>query len=131
MSRRPPPRTVGPVGVADFVRYAGASGDFNPLHYDDAIARAAGFRTVFAQGMFSAGVLGAYVADSFGAASVRRFNVRFVDVVWPGDALTCAAIITREYDEAGERHVDVELTCTRQTGELAVRGTATLVVTGT
>ena len=63
------PRTVGPLGVADFVRYAGASGDFNPLHYDEATARAAGFRSVFAQGMFSAGVLGAYVADWFGAAT--------------------------------------------------------------
>ena len=62
---------------------------------------------------------------------MRRFDVRFVDVVWPGDTLTCAATITREYERTGERHVDVELTCTRQTGELAVRGTATFVVTGT
>ena len=48
----PAPRVVGPLSVADFVRYAGASGDFNPLHYDETIARAAGFESVFAQGMF-------------------------------------------------------------------------------
>lgn len=48
----PAPRTIGPLGVADFVRYSGASGDFNPLHYDEARARAAGFDSVFAQGMF-------------------------------------------------------------------------------
>ena len=124
----PAPRVVGPLSVADFVRYAGASGDFNPLHYDETIARAAGFESVFAQGMFSAGVLASFAADWLGAAAVRRFRVRFLDVVWLGDTLTCTATIERSYVHRGERRVDLELTCTRQTGALAVRGAATFVV---
>jgi acyl dehydratase len=126
----PPPRVVGPLSVADFVRYAGAAGDFNPLHYDEAIARAAGFESVFAQGMFSAGVLASFAADWLGADAVRRFQVRFVEVVYPGDTLTCAATVVRCYGDGdgGERRADLVLTCTRQTGALAVRGEATFVV---
>ncbi len=124
----PAPRVVGPLSVADFVRYAGASGDFNPLHYDEMIARAAGFESVFAQGMFSAGVLASFAADWLGADSVRRLQVRFLDVVWPGDTLTCAATVVRSYVHEGEQRADLELICTRQTGAQAVRGVATFVV---
>ena len=125
----PAPRTIGPLGVADFVRYSGASGDFNPLHYDEAHARAAGFDSVFAQGMFSAGLLGSYAADWLGPAALRSFGVRFVDVVWSGDSVTCAATVTRTYVESGEQRVDVELSATRQTGAVAARGSATFALT--
>jgi acyl dehydratase len=123
-----PTRSIGPLGVADFVRYAGASGDFNPLHYDEAHARSAGFASMFAQGMLSAGLLGSYVADWLGPDSVRRFQVRFVGIVWPGDTLTCAATVTRAYEQDGERRVDLDISATRQTGDVAVRGTATFAL---
>jgi acyl dehydratase len=123
-----PARSIGPLGVADFVRYAGASGDFNPLHYDEAHARSAGFASPFAQGMLSAGLLGSYVADWLGPDGVRRFQVRFAGIVWPGDTLTCAATVTRAYEQDGERRVDVDVTATRQTGDVAVRGTATFAL---
>ena len=124
-----PPRSIGPLGVADFVRYAGASGDFNPLHYDEAHARSSGFPSPFAQGMLSAGLLGSYVADWLGPDGVRRFQVRFVGIVWPGDTLTCSATVTRAYEQDGEARVDVAITATRQTGDVAVRGTATFALT--
>jgi acyl dehydratase len=123
-----PPRSIGPLGVTDFVRYAGASGDFNPLHYDEAHARSAGFASTFAQGMLSAGLLGSYVADWLGPDGVRRFQVRFVGIVWHGDTLTCAATVTRAYELDGERRVDLDVTATRQTGDVAVRGTATFAL---
>lgn len=122
------PWTVGPVDVRDFVRYAGASGDFNPLHYDAEHAREAGFPSVFAQGMFDAGVLAGFAATWLGAAGVRRFHVRFVAVVWPGDTLTCTGAVTGRREEAGEALVDVELACATQTGEVVVRGSATFAL---
>jgi acyl dehydratase len=128
MTGAPEPRTIGPVGLADFVRYAGASGDFNPLHYDAAHAHAAGFGSVFAQGMFTAGLLGSYAADWFGPAALRRLHVRFVSVVWPGDLLTCAATVAGEHEDGGERRVELTLTCTRQTGDVAVEGSATFAL---
>jgi acyl dehydratase len=128
MISEPEPRTIGPIGVADFVRYAGASGDFNPLHYDPTQARAAGFESVFAQGMFTAGVLGSYAGDCLGPEALRALQVRFVSVVWPGDVLTCSATVVREYDEGDERRVELALRSVRQTGDVAVEGTATFAI---
>jgi acyl dehydratase len=122
------PRTIGPLSVADFVRYAGAAGDFNPLHYDDAHARVNGFDGVFAQGMFSAGLLGSFAADWIGPDALRRLRVRFVEVVWPAESLTCTATVERVYDEAGERRVDVALSAARPGGAIAVSGTATFAL---
>ena len=62
-----PPYTTPPVTRTDFVRYQGASGDVNPAHHDDEFARAAGFPSAFAPGMYAAGVLGTYLTDSLGA----------------------------------------------------------------
>ena len=73
----------------DFVRYAGASGDFVPLHYDQTFVEAAGIPTVFAQGMFTAGLLSKALTDYVGIGQVRRFKVRFATRVWPGDVVTC------------------------------------------
>lgn len=80
-------RTVGPISRTDFVRFAGAGGDFNPVHHDDEYARAHGFPQVFAMGMFTAGLLGRFVSDAFGIQAVERLSVRFLAPAWPGDML--------------------------------------------
>jgi acyl dehydratase len=118
------PRTFGPITRTDIVRYAGASGDFNPIHHDQGFAESAGFPTVFSIGMFQAGLLATYAADWLGAEHVRRFTVRFKEQVWPDDVLTCTGTVTAVRD--GE--VDVELTCSRQTGGVAIAGSATFSV---
>ncbi|MEV0810447.1 MaoC/PaaZ C-terminal domain-containing protein [Micromonospora sp. NPDC050200] len=124
----PAPWTVGPVTRTDFVRYQGASGDMNPIHHDEEFARAAGFPTPFSVGMWQAGLLGTYATDWLGAENVRGFRIRFLEQVWPGDTLTCHGEVLREYEQDGERRVDVELTCRRQTGGTAVTVWSTFVV---
>ena len=80
----------GPLERVDIVRYAGASGDFNPIHTDEGYARATGAPTVFAMGMLPAGYLAHAVADWFGGSqNLRRFKVRFTTRVWPGDEIAC------------------------------------------
>jgi acyl dehydratase len=122
------PREFGPLSRTDFVRYQGASGDFNPIHHDEEYAKGAGFPTVFSVGMLQAGILGAYATDWLGATNVRRFGFQFREQVWPGDTLTCAGEVTKRYEEDGERKVDLELLCTRQDGGTAIKGWATFVV---
>jgi acyl dehydratase len=78
---------------ADLVRYAGASGDFNPMHYDRDLAQSGGFRTNFAQGMLTAGIAAAAIGDRFGAAALRAFGVRFVSQLWCGDTPQLAAVV--------------------------------------
>lgn len=77
----------GPMSLTDIVRYAGASGDFTPLHHDPAVAAEFGLDRVFAMGMMPAGLAGHYVADWVGLSRVRRIGVRFRDKTWQGDTL--------------------------------------------
>lgn len=80
----------GPISRADIVRYAGASGDFNPIHTDEGYARRSGAPTVFAMGMLPAGYLATAVSGWFGGPqNVRRYKVRFTTRVWPGDEIAC------------------------------------------
>jgi acyl dehydratase len=117
---------VGPITRTDIVRYAGASGDFNPIHHDEEFAREAGMPSVFSIGMHSAGLLGQYVARWVGLGNVRRFGVRFTGQVWPGDVLTLAGRVERVEEAGDERLAHLELSATRQTGDVVVKGTATV-----
>ena len=84
----------GPIGRADIARYAGASGDFNPLHIDEDYARATGAPMVFAMGMLPAGYLAHALSDWFGGPQhLRRYKVRFTTRVWPGDELVCTGTV--------------------------------------
>jgi acyl dehydratase len=123
-----PPREFGPLTRQMFVRYAGASGDLNPMHYDDELARSAGHRSVFAQGMFSAALLAGFATDWLGAGNVRRFGVRFREQVWPGDLLTCSGKVTAVAAEPNADRVSVELTATGPAGGVAISGTAEFLI---
>jgi acyl dehydratase len=124
----PAPFTDDPLTRTDFVRYQGASGDMNPIHHDEEFARKSGFPTVFAVGMLQAGILASYATDWLGGANVRRFKVQFREQAWPGDVLTYAGRVAGKREENGERLVDVDLSATRQTGGVHLKGWATFVV---
>jgi acyl dehydratase len=113
-----------------FVKYAGASGDFNPMHHDDTIAAQVGNPSVFGHGMLTMGLAARVVKDWFGPEAIRRFQVRFAKQVWPGDVLTCTATVTGKREEAGEQLVDLDVTVENQNGDKAVTGSATAAVSG-
>lgn len=118
-------REFGPLTKQMFVRYSGASGDLNPMHYDDDLARAAGHPSVFSQGMHQSALLATFATDWLGARNLRRFGVRFREQVWPGDVLTCTGEVTGMTPTGGSAYlVTVALTCTRQTGGIAISGSA-------
>ncbi|MGH9049883.1 MAG: MaoC/PaaZ C-terminal domain-containing protein [Acidimicrobiia bacterium] len=122
------PLVVGPLTRTDFVRYQGASGDFNPIHHDEEYAKSAGFPTVFSVGMLQAGILATFATDWLGADNVRTYGFQFREQVWPGDTLTCQGSVTKRYEADGERRVDLELACTRQDGGTAIKAWATFAV---
>lgn len=89
----------GPLQQADIVRYAGASGDFNPIHIDEDYVRRTGAPTVFAMGMLPAGYLAHAASDWFGGPQhLKRFKVRFTTRVWPGDEIVCVGRVTEVND---------------------------------
>jgi 3-hydroxybutyryl-CoA dehydratase len=117
---------VGPITRTDIVRFAGAGGDFNPLHHDEEYARAAGFPTVFAMGQFQAGLLSRLAADWLGLENVRSYKVRFKAKVWPGDVLVLRG---REVSRS-DGLVSCELEAVREDGdEVAVQAWVTAEVT--
>ncbi|WP_068268812.1 MaoC/PaaZ C-terminal domain-containing protein [Aldersonia kunmingensis] len=122
---QPSPATFGPLTRTDFVRYQGASGDMNPIHHDETVARAAGYEAPLAVGMLSAGLLATYATDWLGAESVRRFRTRFKRQLWPGDTLTCTGKVLQNYVADGEPRVDVTLIGTNQHGDVALQAWAT------
>jgi acyl dehydratase len=125
MSAPPPPAySYGPLTLTDFVRYAGAAGDFNRLHHDDAYARSAGLPGVMAHGMLSAGLLASFVTRWFGPGSVRRFKVRFREKVFPGDTLTAEGKVAGTVDGG----YALELALKRDDGTAVVVGTAEVVI---
>jgi acyl dehydratase len=109
----------------DLVMYAGASGDFNPMHTDEVKAKEAGQPSVFGHGMFSAGFLAKAVTDYVGAGNLRAYKVRFVRQTWPGEVLTTRVGVTAKRKENGENLVDLECALSSQDGEVKVSGQAT------
>lgn len=119
-----PADTIGPLSRTDFVRYAGAGGDFNPIHHDEQMATGAGLPSVFGMGMLHAGVLGNRLARWVGPDNIRSFGVRFTGQVWPADELTLTGVV----DEAADGLARLSLKVTRQTGDVVLTAKATATV---
>jgi acyl dehydratase len=109
----------------DLVMYAGASGDFNPMHHDEVKAKAAGLPSVFGHGMFSAGFLGKAITDYVGIGNLRRYKVRFVKQTWPGEEFVKRVTVKAKRKDDGENLVDLDCALTNADGEVKVEGEAT------
>lgn len=116
--------TVEDVGRADFVKYAGASGDFNPIHYNEPHAKQASYDSVFGQGMFTAGVASRSVREALGLQYLDEYQTRFNAQVWPGDTLSTTVEITAASETDEGTRVEADVTVINQDGEKVVTGSA-------
>ena len=112
----------------DLVQYAGASGDFNPMHTDEVAAKEAGLQSVFGHGMFSAGLLATALTNWVGVGNVKRYNVRFVKQAWPGEEFSTSIKVKAKRVEGEQRLIDLDLTLENSKGEVKVAGEATAIV---
>jgi acyl dehydratase len=107
------------------VQYAGASGDYNPVHTDEVFAtKVAGYPTVFAHGMLTMGLTAKMLTNWVGDGRLTSYGVRFVKQVWPGDTLTAGARVEALREENGEHFVDLAISTRNQDGDEVVRGQA-------
>jgi acyl dehydratase len=109
----------------DLVKYAGASGDFNPMHHDEVLAKAAGQPSVFGHGMFSMGLLGSALTDYVGIGNLTRYRVRFARQTWPDEVLSSKIVVTGTRQDEGKNLVDFAVTLSNSDGEEKVVGEAT------
>ncbi|HEY3586789.1 MAG TPA: MaoC family dehydratase [Myxococcaceae bacterium] len=119
-----PALTKTPVDRVQLARYAGASGDFNPVHVDETYAKSLGMPSVYAPGMLIMGFLGQLVSDWARGAQLRRYSVKFSKIVWPGDTVVCKGRVTERWGEEGRYYAELDLWAENQKGELVLRGGA-------
>ncbi len=103
------------------VQYAGASGDYNPLHTDEVFTvEVAKYPSVFAHGMLTMGMTGRMLTNYVGDGRLTKYGVRFTSQVWPGDTLNSTATV--ESVEDGIVNLNVETT--NQDGTTVLSGYA-------
>lgn len=119
-------RVVENLSRTQIVQYAGASGDYNPLHSDEVYTtQVAGYPSVFAHGMLTMGLTSKMLTNYVGPGRLKKFGVRFTNQVWPGDTLDATATVEAIRDEDGGKVVDLKLSTTNQDGKEVVSGSAT------
>ncbi|MFP6836645.1 MAG: MaoC/PaaZ C-terminal domain-containing protein [Pseudomonadales bacterium] len=103
------------------VQYAGASGDYNPLHSDEVFTtQMAGYPSVFAHGMLTMGMTGRMITNYVGDGRLNKYGVRFTNQVWPGDTLNSTATV----EEVADGIVKLKVETTNQDGAVVVSGYA-------
>jgi acyl dehydratase len=119
-------RVVDNLSRTQIVMYAGASGDYNPLHTDEVYTtQVAGYRAVFAHGMLTMGLTGKMLTNWVGDGRLKKFGVRFTNQVWPGDTLDSTATVAAIREEDGQHFVDLTVSTVNQDGKEVVGGSAT------
>ena len=107
------------------VMYAGASGDYHPVHTDERFAREAlGLPGVFAHGMLTMGMTARAVTDWVGDGRLLTYGVRFKSQVWPGDRLVARLTVKQVYERDGMHVVDLDIVTVNGAGAEVVAGYA-------
>jgi acyl dehydratase len=118
-------RLVDDLKRTQLVQYAGASGDYNPLHTDEVFTtKVAGYPSVFAHGMLTMGMTGKMLTDYVGDARLTKYGVRFTSQVWPGDTLDSTATVRAVTEKDGEKLVELDVKTVNQNGVEVLSGYA-------
>jgi acyl dehydratase len=118
-------RLVEDLKRTQLVQYAGASGDYNPLHTDEIFTtKMAGYPSVFAHGMLTMGMTGKMLTDYVGDGRLTKYGVRFTSQVWPGDTLDSTATVKAVADKDGKKVVELDVKTVNQNGVEVLSGYA-------
>ena len=120
-----PPADKAPITTTQLVQYAGASGDFNRIHFDEPFARDGGFPSVIAHGMLSMAFFGQLVAEwAGGPQAIVRLQTRFKAVTFPGERIRVGGEVVARDDAA--RTVELKLVAQKPDGTVTLEGAATV-----
>jgi len=110
----------------DLVNYAGVSGDLNPIHWDDEIAKQVGLDTAIAHGMLTMGLGGGFITSWVGdPGAVTEYNVRFTAIVpVPNDGIGAEIVFSGRVKSTDPETKSVTLALTATTGGKKIFGRA-------
>lgn len=111
-----------PVEKVQLVKYAGASGDFNPLHTDPEVGKSVGIGGTIAHGMLIMGFVGQAITNWIPKKYLRKFGVRFAGMTRPGDVVTITGKVTEKFERGNEKYITCYVEARNQTGALLLSG---------
>lgn len=117
-----PKLVKSPISHLQLVRYAGASGDFNPLHTDPKIGELVGIGGIIGHGMLIMGFVGQMLSDYVGPSALRKFDARFKGMSRIEDVITCTGTITEKYEADGEARIAGKVQAVGLNGDVKVTG---------
>jgi acyl dehydratase len=117
-----PELKVGKVSHAHLVRYAGASGDFNPIHNDKEFALANGLDGTIAHGMFVMAQVGRVCSNWANQSQFRFFGIKFKAMTKLGEDLTCRGVVKKKKEENGEKLMTLTVEAVNELGEVKAAG---------
>ena len=111
------------------VMYAGASGDFYEIHYDQDVARVSGLSSVVLHGALKCAFLGQLLTDWIGTeGTLKRLSAQYRGLDMPGSPIYCKGVVKRVYDEGGEHLVECEVWIENSRGEVTTPGSAVVAL---
>ncbi len=111
------------------VMWAGASGDFNPIHYDKDFALERGLPGVVVHGQLAGCFLGQMLTDWLGGeGSLKKLSLSYKGMNFPGEALTCKGTVTKKYVEDDQHLVVLSIWAENPRGEKTLSGTAIITL---
>lgn len=111
-----------PVSNVQLVKYAGASGDFNPLHTDPEVGRAVGIGGTIAHGMLIMGFVGQAITGWIPKKYLRKFGVRFAAMTRPGDVVTVTGKVVEKKEDGAEKLIVCQVEAKNQKDAVLVSG---------
>ncbi len=123
-----PAMAKSPVDRVQLARFAGATNDFNPLYVDEVHAKSLGMPSVYAPSLLGMSFLGQLVGDWARGATLKKFNVKFIKMLWPGDTLVCKGRVSDRHGDGGKYFIELDVWAENQKGELVLKGLSTMQV---
>jgi len=123
-----PAMAKSPVDRVQLARFAGATNDYNPIYVDEVHAKSLGMPSVYAPSLLGMSFLGQLVGDWARGASLKKFTVKFIKMLWPGDTLVCKGRVSDRHGDAGRYFIELDVWAENQKGELVLKGLSTLQV---
>ena len=119
-----PPLTLGPIGQADLVLYANASGDQNPIHIDQNFAKKSGLPDVIAHGMLIMSYLGRLLTNAVPQSQIKNFSVQFSNMTHLNQQVICTGKVLEKNSIDDKEVVTISLKVEDLQGEKKIIGQA-------